>query len=56
MEFVQLTIPAGALNRICPATEGWGILEIGVCPVPKRTGALYRLWAEYIRYLIAGAF
>ena len=30
IEFVQLTIPAGALNGICPATEGWGIQEIGV--------------------------
>ena len=30
IEFVQLAIPAGALNGVCPATEGWGIQEIGV--------------------------
>ena len=47
IEYVQLTIPAGAFNRICLDTEGWGILEFRVCPVPPRTGALYRFWVEY---------
>ena len=49
MKYVQFTIPAGAFNRICPATEDWGILQFGVCPVPPRTGALYRLWVEYVQ-------
>ena len=49
IEYVQLTIPAGAFNRICPATEDWGILQFGVCPVPPRTGALYRLFVEYVQ-------
>ena len=48
-EYVQLTIPVGAFNRICPAGEGWGILLFGVCPVPLRNGALYRLWVEYVQ-------
>ena len=48
-EYVQLIIPAGTLNRICPATEGWGILELGVCPIAPKTGALYRLWVEYVQ-------
>ena len=26
IDYVQLTIPAGAFNRICPAGVGWGIL------------------------------
>ena len=49
IEYVQLTIPAGAFNRICPAGEGWDILLFGVCPVPLRSGALYRLWVEYVQ-------
>ena len=61
IEYVQLTIPAGAFNRICLDTEGWGILEFRVCPVPPRTGALYRFWMqhliEYVQLTIqAGAF